>query len=192
MVIAETPQFNIGFVKWTMCDQFNLTKWDCDIWWESDSNPYYFQPNNEINLTELETKFFNRTEYQQQLQNISEYAKNLSEFQKINLSNYYNSSQIDEKVKTLMVNFSSKFVEQGDLYHEKESEGLKDSTVLIIFGCVVLAGVGVIFWLNKQQKEERFSGSYGQTPLKRPKIESKQNMQLQKEIDDLKKEVEKK
>ena len=161
--VPQVPQFDTGFMKWTMCDMFNLTKWSCDAWWESDSNPYYIKPTTETNLTD----YYNKTEIAQLFANYYNKTEiltlatssGLNLTSEVNLTEPFNMTEIDEKLsemkKALMVNFSDKFVEKDDKYYGVE--GSDDNN--IIYGIIILAVggiIGLLIYMNKRkQKEDR-------------------------------------
>jgi len=155
------PIFDYRMIKWNMCDSFNLTKYDCDFWWEDDSNPYYIKPTDNKSLT----GYYNKTEVEILFEDF--YNKNqtkvlLNSGELID-SKYMNSSEVDGKIddlkRTFLSNLTGRFLEK-ETYEDDKHDDTKDSSgindnVLIFGGLILFGGIGFLIYNNKKEQVKK-------------------------------------
>jgi hypothetical protein len=179
---ATIPAFSTGQLKWQLCDTYNLTKYDCDVWWETETNPYYIQEptinnNDFFNKSEIKNIFYNKSE-----------IKSLANAGIFNLndSNFFNKSEIDKMMNVLkreiLQNMSNKFVLEDDfdsrLDNLSDDSNISDSTILIAIGMILLVGVGIFFISQKTESKSQES-NYIQA---NPKIRSRKSLDYESDI----------
>lgn len=153
--------FDTSYIKWTMCDTMNLTKWSCDSWWQSDTNPYYLRAET-TNLTKLNENFYNKTQ-------VDEKINYLNDSNNFNNSDFYNRTEIDEKIKTEIKEFLSNrttdFVTKDEFYEEDYTKGssksMSDSTLVFILIALVVGGIAFFYFTSKKSQIPDYDGNFG-------------------------------
>lgn len=196
--LSSAIAFDYRMVKWTMCDSYNLTKYDCDIFWEVDTNPYYVGSSSNLedyyNKSELNKKlnsYYNETEfndiledYYNKTQIIVLVSSNLNETELEDLS-FYNSSEVDELINSLkkewLINMTGNFVEKDDYDHDNTgNSGISDNTILIVLGVAGAGIVAFLFFNKKQSGGQRYQGDYGNLGRSvQPRIKSRNSQEVE-------------
>lgn len=169
--------FDTGFVKWTLCDQQNLTRWDCDSWWQDPTNPYWIQQENSgVNST----NFYNKSEVDKLLNQINSSINNLNNTNSsLNLSgDYINQTSFDkwamdfregrDNISVSKNEFEAlKTMVYGGKNFADDNFDLSGSNLaIIIFGVVILGGGFYYVQKNKKQKNS-FSGNNASSELEK-------------------------
>lgn len=93
--LISVSAFSIREVKWTLCDNMNLTKGNCDLWWESPDNPYF------IGVSQTNLSTYNKTQLDKRFssieKNFTNYLKNFSVVGKINRTEFM--EMLNEEIK---------------------------------------------------------------------------------------------
>lgn len=182
---AEVPTFDYRMVKWSMCDSFNLSKYNCDAWWEVSTNPYWVvgSSNNSdyYNKSYIDDKFknyWNKTEF-------------LTLISSEEINNSYNKTEVDKIIndvkKDWLSNFSNKYIERDEINNYGLATGgvigsgnssMSDTTLVMIFLVVICGGIGLLIWnKNSQQKPDYNGNNYGTVGQR--KIQNRNSMQPQ-------------
>lgn len=200
-ISATAPTFDTSYIKWTMCEQFNLTRWDCDNWWETDTNPYYIKPipttnismDGYYNKTQVETmfnEFYNKTEI------LTLVASGLG-FNETSID-AYNKSQIDEIINDVKIgwiqNMSNTYLERDEFYDSKITGGatgsgeMSDTTIMMIFGGILILAIGGLVYSKHISNNPKTNYDNIGAPAQR-KIQSTATLSLQDQIEQIKQSI---
>jgi len=201
--------FDIGFVKWTLCDNLNLTKWDCDQWWEDPANPYWtgYSLNNTLNESYVSGKlkdYYNKSETIKIMNDIV--SGNMSS---LNNSNFNESYLVPYITQTRFDNWTREFRENifediDDLKedvrdlsgNQKAKSGVSDvsDTTILVIGAILFIVAGGFYLFNKKQKTDQAGamGQPSQRKIHKKPLQSKESLSFEEKIRQLEAKLEEK
>jgi len=175
IALTFVSAFDTRMVKWTLCDSMNLTRMDCDEWWEDPSNPYYvgsFDNQDYYNKTEilnLLKQYYNKTEVENLVKSANSTIIDNSTIDN-RIVDLTREEVEDEKEIITAVKLKKTIESLGTVGHSTTSSSDLDTGTILFFvfiGVIVIA-ILIIFGMKKLGQ-----GSQYQIPIKElvPKIQ---------------------